>query len=142
MDVLYTAEAQATGGRDGRVTSSDGQIDLALVPPKEVGGPGGDGTNPEQLFAAGYGACFLSALKFAAAPHKLRTSQFTIDTLVSLERDDSGFFIAAELHGNLPDVDEQLARELMHTAHQGCPYSKATRGNIEVKLFLGDQPLD
>jgi osmotically inducible protein OsmC len=143
MDPLYTAHATASGGRDGRATARSGSPDLSLKPPAELGGPSDqpDATNPEELFALGYGACFLSALQFSAGAKKLRTSKFTIDSAVSLGRDDSGFGIAVELHGTLPDVDRETAAELMHTAHQECPYSRATRGNIEVKLFVGDEEI-
>jgi lipoyl-dependent peroxiredoxin len=143
MDPLYTAHATASGGRDGRATARSGSPDLSLKPPPELGGPKDmpDATNPEELFALGYGACFLSALQFAAGAKKLRTSKFTMDSAVSLGSDGSGFAIAVELHGNLPDVDRDTAAELMHQAHRGCPYSKATRGNIEVKLFLGDEEI-
>lgn len=143
MDALYTAHATASGGRDGRATARSGSPDLSLKPPPELGGPSDqpEATNPEELFALGYGACFLSALQFAAGAKKMRTSKFTIDSAVSLGPDDTGLGIAVELHGNLPDVDRETAVELMHTAHKGCPYSKATRGNIEVKLFLGDEEI-
>jgi len=143
MDALYTAHASASGGRDGRATARSGSPDLSIKPPVEFGGPADmpDATNPEELFALGYGACFLSALQFAAGARKLRTSKLTVDPAVSLGRDEKGFVIAVELHGNLPDVDRETAIELMHQAHGGCPYSRATRGNIEVKLFLGDEEI-
>lgn len=141
MDPLYTAHATASGGRDGRATARSGSPDLSLKPPPELGGPADqpDATNPEELFALGYGACFLSSLQVAAGMKKMRTSQFTVDSAVSLIGDASGVGIAVELHANLPDVDRETALELLRLAHGGCPYSKATRGNIEVKLFLGDE---
>jgi osmotically inducible protein OsmC len=144
MNVLYTAKARATGGRDGRATSADGHPDLLLKPPPAMGGPADqpEATNPEELFALGYGACFLSALSLVARGQKISAKAFTIDSAVSIGSDDEGGFgLAVELHGDLPGVDPDKAAELMRTAHTVCPYSKATRGNIEVVLFLGDQAL-
>ncbi|UTI65093.1 organic hydroperoxide resistance protein [Paraconexibacter antarcticus] len=143
MNVLYTAKARATGGRDGRATSADGHPDLLLKPPAAMGGPADqpEATNPEELFALGYGACFLSALSLVARQQKISAKHFAIDSAVSLVSQDGGFGIAAELHGDLPDVDREKAAELMRTAHEVCPYSKATRGNIEVRLFLDGEQL-
>lgn len=143
MNVLYTAHAHNLGGRDGRATSSKGSPDLVIKPPVELGGPDmPEATNPEELFALGYGACFLSALSLVARMQKISAKEFTIDSAVSLVGDDSGGFgISAELHGTLPGVDDEKAAELLKTAHTVCPYSKATKGNIEVKLFLGDTEL-
>jgi Ohr subfamily peroxiredoxin len=143
MNVLYTARATATGGRDGRATSADGHPDLLLKPPPELGGPQEpEATNPEELFALGFGACFLSALSLLARQQKISAKAFRIDSAVQLGQDeDNGFAIGIELHGTLPGVDEAKAKELLHAAHQVCPYSKATRGNIEVRLFLGDDPV-
>jgi osmotically inducible protein OsmC len=144
MNVLYTAKARATGGRDGRATSADGHPDLLLKPPPAMGGPADqpEATNHEELFALGYGACFLSALSLVARGQKISAKAFTIDSAVSIGSDDEGGFgLAVELHGDLPGVDPDKAAELMRTAHTVCPYSKATRGNIEVVLFLGDQAL-
>lgn len=139
MKLLYTAKAHATGGREGRVRSSDGHVDAKLAPPAELGGPGDESTNPEQLFACGYGACFLSALKVVAAPHKLRTSTFTVDCHVTLSQDEEGgFLIGAELHCTLPDIETDQAWALVERAHEVCPYSRATRENIDVKLFVSD----
>lgn len=141
MNVLYTAHARVTGGRDGRATSSKGSPDLVIKPPAELGGPADmpEATNPEELFALGYGACYLSALSLVARGQKISAKEFSIDSAVALQADDSGGFgIAVELHGTLPGVDDAQAAELMKTAHTVCPYSKATKGNIEVKLFLGD----
>lgn len=143
MNVLYTARATANGGRDGRATSADGHPDLALKPPPELGGPSDqpEATNPEELFALGYGACFLSALSLVARQQKISAKEFRIDSAVDLGQDsDGGFGVAVELHGTLPGVDDAKARELLHAAHEVCPYSKATRGNIDVRLFLGDEP--
>jgi lipoyl-dependent peroxiredoxin len=142
MNVLYTARANVTGGRDGRATSADGHPDLLLKPPPELGGPQQpEATNPEELFALGFGACFLSALSLLARQQKISAKEFRIDSAVDLGQDgDNGFGIAVELHGTMPGVDPDKAKELLHTAHEVCPYSKATRGNIEVRLFLGDEP--
>lgn len=142
MKVLYTAKARATGGRDGRATSLNGHPDLALKPPPAMGGPSdAEATNPEELFALGYGACFLSALSLVARQQKISAKHFAIDTSVAIGQDGDGFGLAVELHGDLPDVDREKATELMRTAHTVCPYSKATRGNIEVKLFLDGEEL-
>ncbi len=137
MAILYTAHATATGGRDGSAKTDDGKIDVKLSVPKEIGGPGGDGTNPEQLFAAGYSACFLGALKAVAGQKKLRIGpDATIKADVSFNKDDSGFSISAVLTASLPGLDKAEAQELLEAAHQVCPYSKATRGNIPVELKL------
>ncbi len=144
MNVIYTAKARATGGRDGRATSADGHPDLLLKPPAAMGGPADqpEATNPEELFALGYGACFLSALSLVARGQKISAKAFTIDAAVSIgSDDDGGFGLAVELRGELPGVEADKAAELMRTAHTVCPYSKATRGNIEVKLFVGDEAL-
>jgi Ohr subfamily peroxiredoxin len=144
MNVIYTAKARATGGRDGRATSADGHPDLLLKLPPEMGGPADqpEATNPEELFALGYGACFLSALSLVARQQKISAKAFTIDSAVSIGSDDNGGFgLAVELHGTLPGVEADQAAELMRTAHTVCPYSNATRGNIEVTLFVGDQAL-
>jgi osmotically inducible protein OsmC len=144
MNVIYTAKARATGGRDGRATSADGHPDLLLKPPAALGGPADqpEATNPEELFALGYGACFLSALSLVARGQKISAKAFTIDTAVAIgSDDDGGFGLAVELHGDLPGVEAEKAAELMRTAHTVCPYSKATQGNIEVKLFVGDLEL-
>jgi osmotically inducible protein OsmC len=142
MKPLYTAHATATGGRDGRATSNDGHPDLLLKPPKEMGGPGDvEATNPEELFALGYGACFLSALSLVARQEKISAKAFSIESAVTLGQDDdgAGFGIAVELRGTLPGVEDDKAAELMRAAHHVCPYSKATRGNIDVALFVGSQ---
>jgi osmotically inducible protein OsmC len=143
MTALYTAKAHITGGRDGRATSADGHPDLLLKPPQALGGPDEpEATNPEELFALGYGSCFLSALQFAARSQKMSAKEFTMDSAVHLVQDgERGFAVAVELHGTLPGVEREKAVELMHLAHKGCPYSKATRGNIDVQLFLGDEPI-
>ena len=141
MKPMYTAKATSTGGRDGRAKGADGHPDLLIKPPVELGGPSDldEATNPEELFALGYGACFLSALSLVARGQKISAKAFTIDSRVVLgKEDDGGFRLAVELHGTLPGVDAGTAAELMRTAHTVCPYSKATRGNIDVGLFVGE----
>ena len=139
MKTLYTAEALATGeGRDGHGRSSDGRLDLDLAIPKEMGGSG-NGTNPEQLFAVGYAACFHSALRLVARPGKGRRHGFRRGARVSIGQiDNGGFGLAVELEVTLPNLDHDTAVELTEKAHQVCPYSNATRGNIDVKLVVSD----
>ena len=134
MDVLYTAAATARGGREGEVVSDDGVLDLSLTLPKELGGPGGDHTNPEQLFAAGYAACFHSALKRIAGQQKLDVEESSITARVGLGIDGKAFGLAVTLVGAFPALDPAQGEKLMHDAHQVCPYSRATRGNVEVTL--------
>ena len=137
MDVLYTAEATAWGGREGRAASSDGTLDVQLVVPKELGGPGGTGTNPEELFAAGYAGCFHSALKLIARGAKLDVSESAVTARVGIGVNDSGGFgLAVELVAELPGLTTEQGNELLAKAHQVCPYSNATRGNVEVTLRL------
>jgi lipoyl-dependent peroxiredoxin len=136
MNILYTAVASATAGRDGKVATDDGTLALDLSVPKSMGGPGGAGTNPEQLFAAGYSACFGSALKLVAAQKKIATGPVTITARVSLGKGDNGFGLAVELEGKMPEIARDQAQALMEAAHLVCPYSNATRGNIEVKLSV------
>ena len=136
METLYTAEATATGGREGRVVSSDGVLDLAVVMPKGLGGPGEGGTNPEQLFAAGYAACFGSALGFVARMQKIKTGPVKITARVSIGKEGAGFGLAVELRGHLPELPREQAEALMAAAHGVCPYSNATRNNIEVRLVV------
>jgi osmotically inducible protein OsmC len=131
---LYTAEASAVGGRDGHVTSSDGVLDVDVRPPEAMGGPGG-ATNPEQLFAAGYAACFQSALGVVARRQKVDTSGSTVTAKVTIGTVAGGAFsLAVELDVHIPDVDEATTAALIAAAHEVCPYSNATRGNIEVTL--------
>ena len=139
MKTLYTAEALTTGdGRDGHARSSDGRLDLELAIPKEMGGSG-DGTNPEQLFAIGYAACFHSALRLVARQDKANVSDSAVGARVSLGQIDNGDFgLAVELEVTLPHVDPDTARQLTERAHQVCPYSNATRGNVDVKLVVTD----
>lgn len=136
IDPLYTAHARATGGREGAAASDDNRLNVKLSTPKELGGAGGDGTNPEQLFAAGYAACFIGALKFAGGQQKVAVpAETSIDSSVGIGRTDNGFGIAVELRISLPGVAPEVADALIAQAHQVCPYSNATRGNIEVKLL-------
>ena len=132
--VLYTAKTHTTGGRDGGGSrTSDGHLDVKLTVPSAPG----NGTNPEQLFAAGWSACFLSAIKHVAAQKKTRLpSDPVIDAEVDLRSGGDGFSLAARLNVSLPGLDRQVAQELLEAAHQTCPYSKATRGNIEVTINL------
>lgn len=137
--VLYRASAEATGGRDGRAISSDGVLDVAITTPRELGGAGGVGTNPEQLFAAGYSACFLGAMKFVAARDKLAIpADVSIEGVVGIGAIPNGFGIEAELRISLPGLDAEAARTLVERAHIVCPYSNATRNNIDVTLTLID----
>lgn len=138
MDILYTAVATARGGREGEVVSDDGVLDLELAYPKELGGPADSGkTNPEQLFAAGYAACFLNALKRVAGAQKLDVEDAEMISRVGLGTVADGFEIAVTLVGSFPTLDAATAEKLMHDAHQVCPYSRATRGNVEVTLQVG-----
>lgn len=139
---LYTAHAHVTGGRDGHGRSADGELDVVLRPPKEMGGPGG-GTNPEELFAVGYAACFASAIGGAARRRRLEVGEVGIDAAVSLApTGEGGFKLAVRLDMSLPEVgDRTMAAELIREAHQICPYSNATRGNIDVDLLLDGEPL-
>jgi osmotically inducible protein OsmC len=134
--VLYTAKAHSTGGREGRATTDDGLLDVALMPPKELGGKGG-ATNPEQLFAAGYSACFIGAIKFVAGQKKVTVPADTaVDASVSIGPVATGFALAVELAVSLPGLDRAVAQDLVDAAHIVCPYSNATRGNIEVNVHL------
>ncbi|MBJ9953836.1 MULTISPECIES: organic hydroperoxide resistance protein [unclassified Acinetobacter] len=132
--VVYTAHAKATGGRDGRATSSDGILDVKLAVPKEMGGAGG-GTNPEQLFAAGYSACFLGAMKFVANRDHLKiTPEVYIEGDVGIGPIPTGFGIQVTLNIHLEGLEQEEAQKLVDAAHIVCPYSNATRGNIDVTL--------
>ena len=135
--VLYRAQAQATGGRDGHAVSSDKVLDVKLTVPRELGGAGEVGTNPEQLFAAGYSACFLGAMKFVAGRDKFAIpADVTVQGNVGIGPLPTGFGIEVELKISLPGMDPAQARDLIDRAHIVCPYSNATRGNIDVKLTL------
>lgn len=136
MDAIYTAVATATHGREGRAVSSDGKVDLPLAMPVELGGNGA-GTNPEQLFAAGYAACFGSALGLVGRNAKVDVSDAAVTAEVGIGKQGEGFGLKVTLRVELPDsVDAEAGRELVEQAHQVCPYSNATRGNIEVDLVI------
>lgn len=135
--VLYRSKATATGGRDGRAISSDNVLDVRLTIPKELGGAGGDGTNPEQLFAAGYSACFLGAMKFVAAQQKLQLPADTqVTGQVGIGQIPTGFGIEVELTISIPGLPRADAEALVQKAHVVCPYSNATRNNIDVTLTI------
>lgn len=135
--VLYTAQATATGGREGRAASSDGVLNVQLSTPKELGGAGGPGTNPEQLFAAGYSACFLGALKFVAGQDKVALPADTqITGRVGIGAIPTGFGIEVELTISVPGLPREQVESLVEKAHIVCPYSNATRGNIDVTLVI------
>lgn len=140
MAILATETASATAGREGKATSSDGKIDLKLSPP----GSNGPGTNPEQLFAAGYSACFGGAIGAAASQEKipLRMADIKVTATVRLHKEESGFFIDATLDAELAGVDQQQAAALVAKAHTICPYSKATRGNVEVTLLANGKAVE
>ncbi|GJD47341.1 Organic hydroperoxide resistance protein OhrB [Methylobacterium crusticola] len=138
VDVKYSTKAKATGGRDGRAHTLDGGLDVKLSTPKELGGAGGEGNNPEQLFAAGYAACFLGAMKFVGGQEKI---QVPADTTVTAQvgigpRSEGGFGITANLTIALPGLERATAESLVQKAHQVCPYSNATRGNVDVGLEI------
>jgi lipoyl-dependent peroxiredoxin len=136
MKPLYTAKAVTVGGRNGHIRSEDGLLDLDVSVPKSMGGPGKEGTsNPEQLFAAAYSACFGGAVEVSALQKRLHTEPVTITADVTIGKDDAGAFqLAVTLTGRIPGQTAAAVQELMVAAHQICPYSRATRGNIEVKL--------
>lgn len=138
VDVIYKTSATATGGRDGRARTEDGSVDVNLVVPKEMGGPGGDGANPEKLFAAGYSACFLGAMKAVSGKVGVKVPA---DASVTAEvgfgpRSEGGYGITADLTINLPGVDKAEAQKLAEAAHEVCPYSNATRNNVDVGLNI------
>ncbi|MFF8949035.1 organic hydroperoxide resistance protein [Streptomyces sp. NPDC014940] len=132
-EVLYTAVATAENGRDGRVATDDGKLDVVVNPPKEMGGSGA-GTNPEQLFVAGYSACFQGALGVVARQEGADVSGSTVTAKVGIGRNEDGFGIIVEISADIPGVDAATARALLEKAHQVCPYSKATRGDVTVTL--------
>ncbi|MDA2812831.1 organic hydroperoxide resistance protein [Nocardiopsis sp. RSe5-2] len=135
MNVLYTAKASVTGeGRKGAGKTDDGRVDVELSVPKGLGGDDGPGTNPEQLFAVGYAACFHGALKKVAREAKVNVDGSTIDSEVAIGSGDDGFGLAVQLTVTIPGQDRAGAQKLADAAHQVCPYSKATRGNIEVTV--------
>ena len=139
MQVLYKTSAKSTGGRDGgHAVSGDNHLDVRLSLPKELGGPGGEGTNPEQLFAAGYSACFLGAIKFVAGQQKVKIpDNATVQATIGIGPIEGGFGIEAALEVSLPGIDRAKAEELAKIAHeQVCPYSNATRGNIKATVTV------
>lgn len=136
MNALYTATATATSGRAGTAKSDDGALDVKLSVPKGLGGPGGEGTNPEQLFAAGYAACFGGALGLVAGQQKIKPGAHTITAKVTIGKGERGFGLAVALEGSFPELPREQAEGLMKAAHEVCPYSNATRGNIEVTLSV------
>ncbi len=131
--LLYTGKTHTTGGRDGASTSSDGRLDVKLSSP---GGPG-TGTNPEQLFAAGWSACFIGAMGLAAGKLKVKLpADLAVDAEVDLANTDGAYFLKARLHVSVPGIEREVVQSLVDAAHQTCPYSKATRGNVEVTIHL------
>ena len=135
--ILYTAKSTATGGRDGRAVSSDQALNVSLSTPRELGGPGGNGTNPEQLFAAGYSACFLSAIKFVAGKQKLALSaDSSVTGTVGIGPIPTGFALKVQLEISVPNLPKDQVQQLVEAAHQVCPYSNATRGNVDVALVV------
>lgn len=134
--IVYTAHASATGGRDGRAVSSDGLVDVKLAVPKEMGGAGG-GSNPEQLFASGYSACFLSAIRFVAGKEKLKIADDAkVEAAVGIGPIPTGFAIKVDLTVTLPGLEPVKAQEIVEAAHIVCPYSNATRGNVAVTITV------
>jgi Ohr subfamily peroxiredoxin len=134
-DIVYTAHAHTVGGRGGAAKTDDGHLDVKLAYPPELGGDG-KGTNPEQLFAAGYGACFTGALGLVAKQDGVALGEHSLDVAIDLIKDAPTFKIGATLTLNAPSVDRAVAQGLLEKAHQVCPYSKATRGNVDVKLVV------
>ncbi|MGZ9930803.1 organic hydroperoxide resistance protein [Streptomyces sp. NC-S4] len=134
-DVAYTAVATAENGRDGRVATNDGRLEVVVNPPKELGGSGA-GTNPEQLFAAGYSACFQGALGVVAKNVNADISGSTVTAEVGIGKNDDGFGLIVKISAVIPNVDAATAKDLIEKAHEVCPYSKATRGNITVELAV------
>lgn len=137
METIYQAKATAMGGREGRVSSSDGVLDFKVEIPKEMGGRGGAFTNPEQLFAAGYAACFDSALNLVARTQKIRLQNTETTAIVGIGKTETGGFgLDVDIEVKIPEIDRELAQKLIEQAHQVCPYSNATRGNIRVDIKL------
>lgn len=136
MKSIYTAQSTSTGGRAGKTASNDGRLEVALSTPKELGGDNGPGTNPEQLFASGYSACFIGAMKFVAGQEKIEMGEPEITAKVGIGENPKGvgFAIAVEMDIKVPGLDAHAAKALVEKAHQVCPYSNATRGNVDVVL--------
>jgi lipoyl-dependent peroxiredoxin len=140
VQVLYTAEATAIGGRMGRVRSSDGVLNLDLVTPKELGGPGGAATNPEQLFAAGYAACYENAVRRVARRRNIRADTSVTARVAIGPSPAGGYELGVELHLCMSGVDQATVRQLAEEGHEICPYSRATRGNIDVQIVVDPEP--
>lgn len=139
MKTLYTTQATATGGRNGQVKSDNGIVDVQVRHPKALGGANDDFANPEMLFAAGYSACFDSALNLVIKKENIQTGETTVTAKVSIGQNDTGGFgLEAELHANIPGVTMEVAQDLIEKAHNVCPYSNATRGNMPVKLTVSN----
>jgi Ohr subfamily peroxiredoxin len=138
VNVIYKTQATASGGRDGAAKSDDGSVDVKLVIPKELGGPGGVGANPEKLFAAGYSACFLGAMKAVSGQVGVKVpADATVTATIGFgPRSEGGYGISADLAVSLPGVDHEAGERLIQAAHQVCPYSNATRGNVDVGLTV------
>jgi Ohr subfamily peroxiredoxin len=135
--IIYSTEVTATGGRDGKASSKDGKLAVSLSVPKEFGGPGADGTNPEQLFGAGYSACFLSAIKLMGRLNKVAVpDESTVTAKIGVGAAEIGYMFTAELVVDLPGVPRDTAEQLVAGAHERCPFSRATRGNVDVKLTI------
>lgn len=132
-NIAYTAKAEITGGRDGRGSTDDNMVDVSLRTPEEQGGPGG-GTNPEQLFAIGYGACFQGAMGLAGKEIDVDTSDSVVNTEVGIGKEGESFGLSVKLNVSIPGVDKETAQKVVDRAHELCPYSKATRGNIPVEV--------
>jgi osmotically inducible protein OsmC len=138
--ILYTAKAKSTGGREGTSSSDDGRLTLTLSTPKALGGNDGHGTNPEQLFAAGYSACFIGAMKFVAGTEKIKLPDgFNVEAKVGIGPIPAGFGIKVDMQVNLPGMAADQASKVVEKAHQVCPYSNATRGNIEVNFKIQNE---
>ncbi|CAB4927647.1 unannotated protein [freshwater metagenome] len=137
---VYTANATVTGGRDGTGKTDDGRLDLKLDVPEGLGGKGGDGTNPEQLFAVGWAACFEGAIGGVSGDTDV--SAVSIDATVEIGKGEGGLGLQATLAVTLPGVDDETAKKIVHDAHQVCPYSKATRGNVPTTLTANGQPVE
>ena len=139
VDVKYTTSATATGGRDGHAATKDGALDVKLSTPKELGGGGGPGNNPEQLFAAGYAACFLGAVKLVARTRKVPlTDEAAVTAKVGMGPIATGYALAVELQVSLPGIDRATAEKLVAAAHERCPFSRATQGNIDIVLTVAE----
>lgn len=142
MQIVYSTTATSWGGRDGRAVTDDDRLDLNLSVPQEVGGDGGKGTNPEQLFAAGWSACFHSALKAVASQQKVDISNSAVSATIGMLSMADGGGLTVRLEIDVPDLDRKVAHELVDQAHQMCPYSRATRGNIDVDVLVVEPDVD